>query len=55
MMEIEWPVTCKGSFEDKPAKLCGIDPADMAAIAAELAKEKIQSTLKKGFGKLFGK
>jgi len=39
MMEVEWPVTCKGSFNDDPAKLCGIAPADFAQIAAQLAKD----------------
>jgi AsmA protein len=55
MMQIQWPVTCKGSFDDNPAKLCGIAPTDMAQIAAQLAKGRLENTFKRGFDKFFGR
>jgi AsmA protein len=53
MMAVEWPVTCRGSFDDDPAKLCGIKPDDMAKIATQLAKGRLENTLKKGLDKFF--
>ena len=54
MMEVDWPITCKGSFDDDPAKLCGISADDMASIAVQLTRGKLQNNLLKGIGKLFG-
>jgi AsmA protein len=53
MLAVEWPVTCKGSFDEDPQKWCGIDKDDVAKIAAQLATEKIQDKLMKKLGNFF--
>jgi len=42
MLAIEWPVSCKGSFDEKPKKWCGIDKDDLSKIAAQMATQKVQ-------------
>jgi len=50
MLAIEWPVTCKGRFDEPPKKWCGIDKDDVAKLAAQLATEKVQDKLMKKLG-----
>lgn len=50
MLAIEWPVTCKGRFDESPKQWCGIDKDDVAKIAAQLATEKVQDKLMKKLG-----
>jgi AsmA protein len=50
MLAIEWPVTCKGRFDESPGKWCGIDKDDVAKLATQLATEKVQEKLMKKLG-----
>ena len=50
MLAIEWPVSCKGRFDEPPKKWCGIDKDDVAKLATQLATEKVQEKLMKKLG-----
>jgi AsmA protein len=50
MLAIEWPVTCKGSFDEDPKRWCRIDEDDLAKIATQFATEKVQDKLMKKLG-----
>jgi len=50
MLAIEWPVSCKGRFDEPPKKWCGIDKDDVAKLATQLATEKVQDKLMKKLG-----
>lgn len=45
MQRIEWPITCKGSFDEDPANWCGIDKDDLRKIARQLARKNLKDTL----------
>lgn len=55
--DVYWPVRCKGSFEDEPARLCDVDKKEVAKISADIAadklKEKGQKKINKYLEKLF--
>jgi AsmA protein len=53
MLAIEWPVTCKGHFDEPPKQWCGIDKDDVAKLATQLATEKVQEKLMKKLGDFF--
>jgi AsmA protein len=55
MLAIEWPVTCKGRFDEPPKKWCGIDKDDVAKLATQLATEKVQEKLMKKLGDFFNR
>lgn len=40
---IEWPLLCKGSLDDDPAKLCGPDTKAIKKLLANSAKEKLKA------------
>ncbi|MEH6578830.1 MAG: AsmA family protein [Amphritea sp.] len=42
---IEWPVDCKGSFDDDPAKLCRPDAGVLEDIIKQKAKKKLEKKL----------
>jgi AsmA protein len=44
--DIYWPVQCKGSFADEPAKLCKIDKDKLAKISANAAKDELKDKAK---------
>ncbi len=50
MLAIEWPVSCKGRFDEPPKKWCSIDKDDVAKLATQLATEKVQDKLMKKLG-----
>ena len=50
MLAIEWPVSCKGRFDEPPKKWCGIDKDDVSKLATQLATEKVQEKLMKKLG-----
>lgn len=50
MLAIEWPVSCKGRFDEPPKKWCGIDKDDVTKLATQLATEKVQDKLMKKLG-----
>ncbi|HQY70215.1 MAG TPA: AsmA family protein, partial [Pseudomonadales bacterium] len=52
MLAIEWPVSCKGRFDEPPKKWCGIDKDDVVLLAAPAATEKVQDKLMKKLGDL---
>ena len=45
MQRIEWPISCKGSFDEDPANWCGIDKDDLRKIARQLARKNLKDTL----------
>jgi AsmA protein len=51
MLAVDWPISCKGAFDDEPKKWCGIDSDDIAAIAAQLAVDSVQDKLLKKLDK----
>jgi len=51
MLAVEWPLTCKGSFDEDPKKWCRIDNDDIARIAAQLTTEEVQDKLLKKLDK----
>lgn len=53
MLAVEWPITCKGSFDEDPKKWCGIDEDDIAKIAGQLATDKVKDKLKDKLGDFF--
>lgn len=42
MLAIDWPLRCKGSFDEEPKKWCGIDKDGLEKIAVQLATEKVK-------------
>ena len=53
MLAVEWPITCKGSFDEDPKKWCGVDNDDIAKIAGQLATDKVKDKLKDKLGDFF--
>ncbi len=53
MLAVEWPITCKGSFDEDPKKWCGVDKDDIAKIAGQLATDKVKNKLKDKLGDFF--
>jgi AsmA protein len=53
MLAIEWPVSCKGSFDEEPKKWCGIDKDDLSRIAAQMATQKVQDKVMDKLDKFF--
>jgi len=47
---IEWPMDCKGSFDDDPAKLCRPDASVLEDIIKQKAKKKLESKLMEKLG-----
>jgi hypothetical protein len=45
MQRIEWPITCKGSFDEHPANWCGVDNDDLRNIARQLARKKLKDKI----------
>lgn len=41
--DIYWPLRCKGSLDDEPSKLCGIDEERMDDVIQQMAEEEIKS------------
>jgi AsmA protein len=41
--DIYWPLRCKGSLDDEPSKLCGIDEDRMNEVIQKMAEEEIKS------------
>lgn len=52
LTDIEWPVKCKGSLADEPAKWCGVDVEE---IVADMARNEVQRKVKKEASRLFDK
>lgn len=42
---VEWPLDCKGSFDDDPAKLCRPDASVLEELIKQKAKKKLKSKL----------
>lgn len=49
---IDWPVNCKGSLADDPARWCSVDSQE---IIEQMAKKEVQHQVEKEAGKLFNK
>jgi len=49
---IGWPVNCKGSLADDPARWCSVDSQE---IIEQMAKKEVQHQVEKEAGKLFNK
>ncbi|WP_432471543.1 AsmA family protein [Amphritea sp. HPY] len=47
---VEWPMDCKGSFDDDPAKLCRPDASVLEDIIKQKAKKKLESKLMEKLG-----
>lgn len=47
---VEWPMDCKGSFDDDPAKLCRPDAGVLEDIIKQKAKKKLESKLMEKLG-----
>jgi AsmA protein len=41
--DVYWPLRCKGSLDDEPSKLCGIDDEGMDDVIKQMAEEEIKS------------
>lgn len=54
LKDIEWPVHCKGTLEDEPAKLCKVDSTEINAIIKKQAGKKLESKLDEKLKKKFG-
>lgn len=55
MQAVEWPVQCKGSFDDDPTRWCGVDAGEMTKIALKLTTQSVPDKIKGTFDKLFGR
>ncbi|MEH6605321.1 MAG: AsmA family protein [Pseudomonadales bacterium] len=42
LKSIHWPMRCKGSLDDEPSELCGIDSNGMSSIIEQMATYEIQ-------------
>lgn len=59
LKDIDWPVHCKGTLEDEPAKLCTVDKNEINGILTRMAKKeagkKVEGAVDKQLEKKFGK
>ncbi len=57
--DIYWPFRCKGSLEDEPSKLCGIDEQRMDEVIKTMAEEELKGrasdAIEDGLKRLFGR
>jgi uncharacterized protein involved in outer membrane biogenesis len=54
MLALEWPITCRGSFDQSPKEWCGVDSDDLAKLASQLATQKLGDKIKDKLRSFFG-
>jgi uncharacterized protein involved in outer membrane biogenesis len=54
MLSLEWPITCRGGFDEDPQQWCRVDSDDVAKIARQLATEKLGDKIRDKLRGFFG-
>ena len=54
MLALEWPITCRGQFDQDPKEWCGVTSEDLGKIATQLATQKFGDKIKDKLRSLFG-